>query len=163
LGFISSALSVSAFPSFARRAQLGPQGLGPVLRKTIKYQLVMAVPIAVGLALLAPRVIPFLFHGGGFADAAAALRILSLGLPLIFLNLTSRYVLAAIDRQRSYLIAIALGLAVNVGVAAALAARFGAAGASAGLLMGELTVFMAGQRTLGRYAGVSAVLAELAR
>ena len=163
LGFISSALSISAFPSFARRAQLGASGIGPVLRKTIKYQLVMAMPIAVGLSLLAERVIPFLFHGGGFANAGPALRILSLGLPLIFLNLTSRYVLAAMDSQRSYLYAILAGLMVNVGLGAAFAAPLGAAGASLGLLGGELAVFLMCQRTLGRHVGVSAVLSELGR
>src|SRR5439155_17069734 len=113
LGFISSALSVSAFPSFARRAQLGRDRVGPVLRKILRYQLVMAMPVAVGPSLMAERVIPFLFHRADFQAAAGALRVLSLGLPLIFLNLTSRYVLAALDAQRSYLTAILLGLAVN--------------------------------------------------
>ena len=163
LGFISSALSVSAFPSLARRAQVGPHGVGSVLRRTLRYQLVMAMPIAVGLSLLAERVIPFLFHHGDFAAASGALRVLSLGLPLIFLNLTSRYVLAALDAQRSYLRAIMVGLAVNVGLSAALAGPFGAVGAALGLLGGELAVFIACQRSLGRTMGVRAVLAESVR
>ncbi len=163
LGFISSALSISAFPALARRAPLGPEGVGPVLRKTLKVQLVMALPLAVGLALLAERVIPILFHGGGFLPAGVALRILSLGLPLIFLNLTSRYVLAALDAQRAYLRAIALGLAVNVALSAALAGALGFVGACVGLLAGELAVFLMCQRTLGRYVSTPAVLAELAR
>ena len=163
LGFISSALSISAFPSFARRAQLGPSGIAPVLRKTIKYQIVMALPIAVGLSLLAERVVPLLFHAGGFVEAGGALRILSLGLPLIFLNLTARYVLAALDAQRSYLLAIVLGLVVNVAVCAILARPLGAVGACLGLLAGELAVFIACQRMLGRYVGIPAVLAELTR
>jgi O-antigen/teichoic acid export membrane protein len=163
LGFISSALSVSAFPSFARRAQAGPHGIGPVLRKTVRYQLVMAMPVAIGLSLLAERVIPFLFHKGDFAAASGALKVLSLGLPLIFLNLTSRYVLAALDAQRSYLTAIMAGLAVNVGLSAALAGPFGSVGAALGLLGGELAVFFACQRALGRYVGLRAVLAESVR
>jgi len=163
LGFISSALSVSAFPSFARRAQLGGDRIGPVLRKTLRYQLVMAMPIAVGLSLLAERVIPFLFHRADFQAAAGALQVLSLGLPLIFLNLTSRYVLAALDAQRSYLSAILLGLGVNVGLSAALAGPFGAVGAALGLLGGELAVFLACQRALGRHVGLRVVLAEAVR
>jgi O-antigen/teichoic acid export membrane protein len=163
LGFVSSALSISAFPSLARRAQLGRDGIASLVRRTFKYQLVMALPIAVGLALLAPRVIPFLFHGGSFVQAGGALRILSLGLPLIFLNLTARYVLTALDAQRSYLIAIAIGLVVNVALSAALARPLGFTGACVGLLGGELAVFIACQRTLGRYVPVSAVLLELGR
>jgi len=163
LGFFSSALSISAFPSFARRAQLSPNGIGPVLRKTIKYQLVMALPIAVGLSLLSERVIPFLFHHGDFLAASGALRVLSLGLPLIFLNLTSRYVLAALDAQRSYLLAIVIGLGVNVALSAVLARPLGAVGACLGLLGGELAVFLACQRTLGRHVSIPAVMAELAR
>jgi O-antigen/teichoic acid export membrane protein len=163
LGFISSALSISAFPSLARRAQLGPAGIGPVLRKTIKYQIVMAMPIAVGLSLLAERVVPFLFHRGDFLAACGPLRVLSLGLPLIFLNLTSRYVLAALDAQRSYLLAIVLGLGVNVAVSSVLARPLGAVGACLGLLCGELAVFVSCQRTLRRHVGVATVLGELAR
>ena len=163
LGFVSSALSVSVFPSLARRAQLGPEGVAPVLRRTFKYQLIMALPLAAGLALLAPRVIPFLFRGGDFHPAGVALRILSLGLPLIFLNLTSRYVLAALDAQRPYLQAIALGLVVNLALCAALARPLGAVGACVGLLGGELAVFLACQRTLGRFVSVGALLAEAAR
>jgi O-antigen/teichoic acid export membrane protein len=163
LGFISSALSISAFPSLARRAALGPAGVGSVLRKTLKYQIVMAMPIAVGLSLLAERVIPFLFHHADFQAASGPLRVLSLGLPLIFLNLTSRYVLAALDAQRAYLAAIVLGLGVNVALSAALVRPLGAAGACLGLLGGELAVFFACQRTLGRFVSVTGVLAELAR
>ena len=163
LGFISSALSISAFPSIARRAQLGPKGMGAVLRKTIKVQLAMALPIAVGLSLLADRVIPFLFRHGDFQAAGGALRVLSLGLPLIFLNLTSRYVLTAMNAQRSYLAAIVIGLAVNVALGAALARPLGAVGASLGLLGGELAVFLACQRILGRFVGIRAIAAEMAR
>jgi O-antigen/teichoic acid export membrane protein len=163
LGFVSSALSVSAFPSLARRAQVGPAGIGPVLRKTLRYQLVMAMPIGIGLSLLAERVIPFLFHHGDFRAAAGALQVLSLGLPLIFLNLTSRYVLAALGAQRSYLSAILLGLGVNLGLSAALAGPLGSVGAALGLLGGELMVFFACQRALGRYVGMRAVLAESLR
>src|SRR5262249_40365152 len=147
----------------ARRAQLGPEGAGPVLRRTLKYQLIMALPVAVGLALLAPRVVPFLFHHGDFLEAGVSLRILSLGLPLIFLNLTSRYVLAALDAQRSYLRAMGLGLAVNVALCAALARPLGSVGACLGLLGGELAVFLACQRTLGRYLSLAALLADAAR
>lgn len=163
LGFVSSALSISAFPAFSRRAQHGVSGFAPVLRKTVKYQLIMALPLAVGLALLAERVIPFLFQRGGFLEASDALRVISLGLPLIFLNLTARYLLAALDSQRSYLLAIAVGLVVNVAVTAALARPLGAVGAGLGLLAGELAVFLACQRTLGRYVGIPALLAEAGR
>jgi O-antigen/teichoic acid export membrane protein len=163
LGFVSSALSISAFPSIARRAQLGKELIGPVLRKTIKYQVVMAMPIAVGLSLLAERVIPFLFHQADFVAAAGALRIMSLGLPLIFLNLTARYVLTAMDAQRSYLLAILLGLGVNVALTASLAGPFGASGACLGLLGGELAVLIAWQRKLRHHVGWRAVVAESAR
>ena len=163
LGFISSALSISAFPSIARRAQNGSRGMGDVLRKTIKYQLVMAVPIAVGLSLLAERVIPFLFRHGDFHAAGGALRILSLGLPLIFLNLTSRYVLTAMNAQRSYLVAIVIGLAVNLALSAVLARPLGAVGACVGLLGGELAVFLACQRILGRFVGITTIVAEMAK
>ena len=152
LGFISSAFSVSAFPSLARGVLHGPEAVRPVLRSAIKFQFLAALPISVGLFLLSGRVVPLLLHHGSFQKAGVALMILSLGLGLIFLNLMSRYVLAALDQQRAYLRAILVGLIVNVALGAALIPRFGFIGACVGVLGGELTVSIVCQLALARYS-----------
>ncbi len=163
LGFISSAFSISAFPSLARAARRGASTIRPTLRRAVKFQFLIAMPLTVGLFLLAERVIPLLFHGGGFRQSAMALKVISIGLALIFLNLMSRYVLAALDEQRAYLRAIVLGLVVNVALSAALIRSLGFMGACIGLLGGEFAVLVVCQRTLSRYLPIGDLLRESLR
>jgi len=163
LGFVSSAFSISAFPSLARAAQRGADAVRPTLRRAVKFQFLIAFPITVGLILLAERLIPLLFRGGGFRESAIALKVIGLGLTLIFLNLMSRYVLAALNEQRAYLRAILTGLVVNVGTSAALIPSIGFMGACVGLLVGELTVLLGCQWTLRHYLPFGDLLRESGR
>lgn len=160
LGFISSAFNISAFPSLARAAQRGPDVVRPTLRRAVKFQFLIAFPVTVGLVLLAERLIPLLFHGGGFRQSAIALKVIGFGITLIFLNLMSRYVLAALNEQRAYLRAIVTGLVVNVATSAALIPSIGFMGACVGLLAGELAVLFGCQWTLRRYLAYGDLLRE---
>ena len=163
LGFVSSAFNVSAFPSLARSALRGPESVRPLLRRAVKFQFLAGLPLSVGLFILAPRVVPLLLKGEDFHAAGIALRVISSGLVLIFLNLMSRYVLTALDSQRAYFHAIVVGLGANALVSAALIGRFGAAGACVGLLAGELTVLVVCQRTLARWMRPGDLFRELGR
>ena len=163
LGFVSSAFNVSAFPSLSRAWALGPAAVRPMLRRAVKFQFLAALPLGTGLFFLAPRIVPLLLKGEDFHRAALAIQVMSVGMPLIFLNLMSRYVLTAFDRQRAYLTAILVGLAVNVGLGLAAIPRFGAAGACGALIGGELAVFVVCQRSLAPLLALRDLLREVAR
>lgn len=163
LGFVSSAFNVSAFPSLSRAWSLGPAAVRPLLRRAVKFQFLAALPLSVGLFLLAGRVVPLLLRGADFQRAGLALQVMSAGLVPIFLNLMSRYVLTAFDRQRAYLWAIVAGLIVNVGLGFALIPRFGAAGACAALVGGELAVFLVCQRALAHFLSPGDLLGEMTK
>ena len=167
-GFLASALSMAAFPAFARRASrakaaagVGTGGLAGPMLAAVKYQLVVAIPIAAGLVLMAGSLVPLLFHDGkGYAGAVAALSVTSIAIPFVFLNLHARYLLAAIGRQRVYLAAVCVGLVANV-VGCALTARaFGAIGAAWTFLGAEILVFVVCQASLAATVPVSALLAQ---
>jgi O-antigen/teichoic acid export membrane protein len=167
-GFLASALSMAAFPAFARRATrreagpgVGGLGLAGPMRAAIKYQLVVSVPIAAGLVLLAGSLVPLLFHGGkGYEGAVAALRVVSLAVPFVFLNLHARYLLAAIGRQRVYLAAVLVGLVANV-VGCVLTARaFGALGAAWTFAIAESLVFVVCQVSLAAEVPLTALFAQ---
>lgn len=163
LGFIGSGLAISAFPSLARLVPQGPRRVGAALRRLIKFQLLAALPLSVGLFLLAEPVLRLLFHVDGVRQAGMALKVISLGLALIFLNLMCRYVLAALDEQRSYLRAMVLGLLVNVVLSAALIHWMGFTGACLGLIAGELTVLAICMQGLRDYVHPLDFLRELWR
>ena len=167
-GFLASALSMAAFPAFARRARRlkpGPgaerHDLSGPMRGAIKYQLVVSVPIAAGLFLMAGTLVPLLFHGGkGYEGAVATLRVMSLAVPFVFLNLHARYLLAAIDRQRIYLAAVCVGLVVNVAGCVLTARAFGAVGAAWTFTVAETLVFVVCQAALAAEVPFPALLAQ---
>jgi O-antigen/teichoic acid export membrane protein len=160
LGFVSTALSMAAFPALARYAQEGPDALRAALKRTSKFQFVVALPLTAGLFLLSERIVLLLFHGHDYSPAATALRLTSLGLALIFFNLMARYALSAIDQERTYLRAIVVGLGVNVLLGAPLSRGFGFGGACAAYLLAELVVFCVCQRVLSRYVSVGLLFRE---
>jgi len=140
LGFIASALGLALFPALSRRARGDAEGVYRALRHTLRAQMLMVFPLTAALALLAGPILEILFHGRGFAPAAGVLRLMSAGLVFIFFNLVARYALTALDRQASYLRAVAWGLAFNLGVGALLVPRFGALGACAAYLGAEALI-----------------------
>jgi len=160
-GFLASALSMAAFPAFARRRGLEATGLSGPMRAAVKYQLMVSVPIAAGQFLLAGSLVPLLFHHGeGYAGAVAALRVISLALPFVFLNLHARYLLAAIGRQRVYLAAVCVGLVVNVVGCVTTARAFGAFGAACTFVVAEALVFVVCQASLAAEVPLPALLAQ---
>lgn len=164
LGFMASALAMAAFPAFAR---LGA-GDGEVMRKALraaqKYQLLLSLPLAAGLSLLSARIVPLFFHGGaGYERAAAGLGLVALGLPFVFLNLQSRYLLAAVGKQHAYLWAVAAGLLVNVAGCVLTARSFGVTGAAGAFVAAEFTVFLVCRHAQSAHVSVADLLRAAGR
>jgi O-antigen/teichoic acid export membrane protein len=163
-GFLGSALAVAVFPAFARLGGRASDELSRALRAASKYQLLVSLPLAAGLFMVSDRMVPLLFHdGSGYARAAAALGITSLALPFVFLNLQSRYLLAAVGQQRVYLIGVAVGLLVNVLGCLLTVPAFGVTGAAWTFVVAEMLVFAACHGALARHLGYGALLGEAVR
>lgn len=163
LGFISTAVSMSAYPLIARYAKQDPAALRAALHKNAKYQLIVTLPMTVGLFLLSERVLPLLFHGDEFARAGTAMRLMSLGLPVIFLNLTARYVLTAMDRQQTYLHGVVAGLIANTALCFLLIPRLGFVGGVIAYLGAELAILAVSQVALAGHVSPAHLLRESAR
>lgn len=141
--FVATALSMAMFPGLSRRALQPSAGLRGSLRRAIKYQFVMGLPLMLALVVLAEPLIHLLFKGKGFDQAATALRLLSLGVTVMFLNHTCRYAMAALDRQKIYLRALGAGVLVNVGLCALCIPAWGFAGACLAFLGAECAIAIA--------------------
>lgn len=164
LGFMASALSMAAFPAFARLGASDGAAMRGGLLASYKYQLLLSLPLAAGLSLLSSRVVALFFHGDvGYERAATGLAIVALALPFVFLNLQSRYLLAAIGKQRTYLWAVAVGLIVNVVGCVAGARAFGVTGAACAFVAAEFAVFTVCQRALSGHVSVARLVREAGR
>jgi O-antigen/teichoic acid export membrane protein len=149
--FVATALAMAMFPNLARRAQAPSPELRASLRRALKCQVLMGLPLTLGLVLLAEPLIALLFQDKAFDAAATALRILSLGLTVIFLNHAARYALAALDRQRDYLVAVGLGIVVNAVLCAMLVPGLGFVGACLAFLAAELAIWVVCQHALAAH------------
>jgi len=149
LSFIANVLGIAILPMVARDAHAGDQALRRDLVLNFKWQALSALPLTAGLYLLARPIVALLFKGRDFEPAAAGLQLLSLGLIVMFVNLSSRYLLAALDRQRHYLRAILLGLVVNVVLCVILIPSLGFRGACGAFLGAEVAIGVACHHALG--------------
>ena len=163
-GFLGSSLAMAAFPAFARLWHGGSSDLARPLRAAFKYQLLVSLPLAAALVALADRIVPLLFHdAAGFARASQALGITALALPFVFMNLQSRYLLAAIDRQKVYLWAVATGLVLNALGCVLTASRFGVLGAAWTFVSAEAVVFLVCHATLSGHISHRRLLEKASR
>jgi len=103
------------------------------------------VTALLGLGLLVGAVLYFgrapliaLFFGPAFGRAAASLRLLALGVPLLYFNYGLTHFLIARDLGRRNLLFGALMLIVNVGINLAVIPRHGGPGAAAATTLTEL-------------------------
>lgn len=161
--FVATALAMAMFPQIARRAGHQPEELRGSLRRALKCQFLMGLPLTLALVLLADPLIHLLFHGNGFDQAAAALRLMSLGITIIFLNHAARYTLAALDQQRDYLVGVGVGIAVNAILCALLVPRLGYPGACVAFLAAEVAISLACMRALARHVPLADVARDALR
>lgn len=119
LGLIVSAVSIAILPSLSRHAALNSTiDFKATLAQGLRLVLVLMIPSAVGLAVLAPNIVQLLFEHGAFtpADTQAVTLMLWLYLiGLIFAGVDQPLVFAFYARKDTLTPAI-VGLICNVGI-----------------------------------------------
>jgi O-antigen/teichoic acid export membrane protein len=107
-----------------------------VVRKAFNFLLLIALPLALGLAVLAGPLVA-VFAGDGFEDAATPLRILAPALVFAFVSSVFSAVLIALNRQRALILASLGGLALNLALNLWAIPRFGYTGAAVTTVFSE--------------------------
>ena len=134
IGVFAVAVSTVVFPLIAQHAAAGDwRSLALSYRKGMRLILVINIPAAVGLLVLATPIIRLLFQRGEFRAADTALMqpvliVYALGLPFFsFVNIVLRAFYAQKD-TRTPVHAALLSFAVNLGLSLALMRPFGTVG-----------------------------------
>ena len=96
----------------------GRRELVETARAPVELVLVIGVPLAVGVALVADPLI-HVVYGPGFAQAVPVMMILAICIPLIYLNIILASVLLAAKRQIVWTVVMAGGVVVESGATAA--------------------------------------------
>jgi O-antigen/teichoic acid export membrane protein len=141
LMFIPAAFNTAIFPVLSRLRTTSMNSLRMVYERSFKYLFCVGLPIAVGVTLLAKRIILPLY-GEEYINAAEALQILIWALFFIFVNGFLNSMLVATDQQKrmAYIVAGAaiLNVILNVFLIPALSYK----GAAIATVSAEVSYFV---------------------
>jgi len=113
LSLIPGALTVSLFPLMSQFFKNSRRNLIKTYELSIKYVLIMILPIAISITFLADRII-FLIYGAEFKYSADVLRILVWAFVLTSINSVLLNLLISINQQKLNTISITLCAITNV-------------------------------------------------
>lgn len=138
---IPTIFSIAILPIFSRFFISSENALELSLRKTIKFLMILGIPIAFGTTLLADRVI-MVFLGNGYADSVFILQILIWAIPFLFLTYILKIFLVSINKQYTLLKFTLITLTINVTSNLLLIPRYSYLGASIATVITEFTLFV---------------------
>ena len=146
---VPTAISVALLPRLVAAHRDHPASAAAEVRLSLRFTAALGAGILVALGPWASEIIELLF-GAAYAASASALRLLLVVQLLMMLNAVLRAALIATGSERAY--AALMALAGGIGVAAALLVtpRWGAGGAAASALAGELVLLLGGQALSAR-------------
>jgi O-antigen/teichoic acid export membrane protein len=127
--FIPSAYMSSIFPIMSRFYISSKSLLGFIYQRSLKYMLIISVPISAGTTILASRIILLIF-GAEYYNSIIALQILIWAIVFIFANLVFVNLFQSINRQIVVTIIDAAAALLNILLNLLLIPRYGIVGAS---------------------------------
>jgi O-antigen/teichoic acid export membrane protein len=152
LRFIPFFFNRAVFPILSRTGLHQQQSFQRLVEKCLKYLLLLALPLAVGLNLLSDRIV-HLIYGSEFASSGPVLAWLSCSLLLAFVTTFYGNLVIAVDRQRVVTIATLIGAASAVGANLLLIPHWGAKGAAVAAVVSEAAVFVTYSYYVYRHVG----------
>ncbi len=144
LGFVAASAGVVLLPELVRLLRAGDlERLAQVQNRSLEWTMLLALPAAAGLAVLAEPIVSVLFEHGEFgrmdaAETARALAALAAGLPLAAAIRVLTQPFLARERPRLPLLAGLAGVVATGLAAFALESAYGVAGIAAGVTLGAL-------------------------
>lgn len=112
--FPATTLGAAFYPTLARLFGDDRSAFLPLARLGYELTLLLGVPAAVGTVLFADTIVTIAFGRSGFAPAGDNLRVLSIFVLLVYLNILSGFVLAAAGREKHWATAQLLCLVISV-------------------------------------------------
>lgn len=142
LALLIASIRLGVFPVLSKTFKEGNNHYQKIWKETVRYLLLISIPISVGIILLATQILGLLY-GASFEIAGPVLQVLALGFPLLCLNDLASYLLLSQNKTRSVL-QITLGATVfNVLLNLFLIPKWGMIGAAWAATLTQGLVFLA--------------------
>ncbi|MCK4553904.1 flippase [Candidatus Parcubacteria bacterium] len=142
LQFLPMAFMASLYPAFAAYWIKNKEQLATTFERAINYLIIISLPIAIGVIVLADKII--LIFKSGFSGAILPLQITMAALLFIFLNFPIGSLLNACDRQKINTRNMGIALLASVAMNIILIPKFQAVGASITVVITNLLMFLLG-------------------
>jgi len=136
---IPSAFTLALFPLMSRQAETAPKDLARLYTRGLRALLLLALPAAVGITVVAEQLVVALF-GEPFRTAGGVLQVLVWFLPFSYVNGLTQYVLIALNQQRFITFAFAIGAAFNLTANLLVLPAYGPHGAAAVTVASEVVL-----------------------
>lgn len=137
---VAVATHVVFAPSVARATLVGSTAVRQVLERSVALTATVMLPLVVGAAVLADRLLALLF-GDQFASGARALRLLALSIALLALHGTTRSIFVAQHQTKLEAMIFTVAAALNIVLNFVLIPRFGIVGAAFATVAAEALIF----------------------
>lgn len=111
--FIPTVFITAVFPTLARMATDDAAGLQRVMQRSFDLLLWLALPLGLGIVVLAGPAVRLLF-GAEFAPSGPVLALFGIVLIFTYLNILAGYFLISVDRQKAWATVQAGALALSV-------------------------------------------------
>ncbi|MEA3272909.1 MAG: flippase [Patescibacteria group bacterium] len=141
--FIPMALVASLYPTLSYYFKESRARLRVTFEKGMRYLILVAVPLAFGIGILADKIILSLY-GADFSPSIIPLQILAVGLVFAFLSFPVGSLLNACNKQKVQTIILGLTMVVNIVLNLILIPRYGVIGASITALVSYFFLFSIG-------------------
>lgn len=141
LQFLPIAFAAAIFPAMSALFGKDDEKLKSILNYALFYLTMMALPMLVGIWVLAPDLI-HTFYGVAYEPAIAILRILVLGLFFIFINFPLGTAISSIGLQKYNTLFIFITMVINVAVNVVLIPISGPRGAAIAFLCSHGALFL---------------------
>ncbi len=141
VNYIPFLIVTAILPPMARSSKRDRELLADIFNRSLRYLVLLSIPIGVGIFLLAPRIILFVY-GEGFGNAALALRILIWAEVIVFVNYLCGHLLNVIDKQKIFTKIIGITAGLNIALNFILIPKYTFVGAGVATLLSEILIFI---------------------
>lgn len=152
--FVPLALTAAIYPRMSEYFVTQKEKLSVILHDSIKYLLVVSMPIAIGICVLAKPII-LMLYGDAFLPSVLPLQILILSLVFSFVGFPIGACLNACNRQVTQTSIVAVVMVLNIILNVLLIPKIGVAGAALAALFGNTLLTFAGYCFLPQITAIS--------
>lgn len=152
--FIPLALVAALYPRFSEYFAHSKEKLAFIFEQGIKYLLIIAFPIAIGIALLAKDIVITLYTTE-YANSILPLQILIISLLFSFVSFPIGSFLNACNKQAIQTVIVGTVMVINIILNLALIPRYGVVGAASAAFVGNFLLTVIGYSFVPRITRIS--------